>query len=328
MAENKKKRAKYNVKNWSAYNQALRQRGSITVWLDEEAIRQWYSEGTCKRGRPCVYSALAIETALTLAAVFRQPLRACQGLVDSLLAMLAPALRCPDYTTLSRRRCGLSPAVRQYGTLDRDAPIHIAIDSTGIKVYGEGEWKVRKHGASKRRTWRVLHLAVNTKSHQVVAEVTTTNDVADAEAIPALLPQIQSPIAKATADGAYDTKATYQAFSDRGTHLVTPPRRGAVPQCPQIITAKYNPALAPRDAAIRRIAALGGDDDARKHWKIETAYHQRSLSETAMYRRKTLFSNTFSARSLHTQKIESTIIINAMNKMTSLGMPDSFTSPL
>jgi hypothetical protein len=151
--------------------------------------------------------------------------------------------------------------------------------------------------------------------------------VADAEAIPALLPQIQSPIAKATADGAYDTKETYQAFSARETHLVTPPRRGAVVQCPHIITAKYNAALATRDAAIRRIAALGDDDAARKHWKIETGYHQRSLAETAMYRRKTLFSNTFSARSLRAQKIESTIIINAMNKMTSLGMPDSFMRP-
>lgn len=328
MAEDKKKRAKYNVKNWPAYNQALRQRGSITIWLDAEAIKQWYSDGTRKRGRPCVYSDLAIETALTLAAVFRQPLRACQGLVDSLLAMLAPALRCPDYTTLSRRRGGLSLAVRQYGTIDRAAPIHIAIDSTGIKVYGEGEWKARKHGASKRRTWRVLHLAVNTRSHQVVAEVTTANDVADAEAIPALLPQIQSPIAKATADGAYDTKATYQACAERGAALVTPPRRGAVVQCPHIITATYTPALAARDAAIRRIAALGGDAEARKNWKIETGYHQRSLSETAMYRRKTLFSNTFSARSLHTQKIESTIMINAMNKMTSLGMPDSFMRPI
>ena len=180
------------------------------------------------------------------------------------------------------------PCSNQYGAVDRHAPIHIAIDSTGIKVYGEGEWKVRKHGASKRRTWRVLHLAVNTKSHQVVAEVTTANHVADAEAIPALLPQIQSPIAKATADGAYDTKETYQAFSARETHLVTPPRRWAVVQCPHIITAKYNAALATRDAAIRRIAALGDDDAARKHWKIETGYHQRSLAETAMYRRKTL----------------------------------------
>ena len=95
-------------------------------------------------------------------------------------------------------------------------------------------------------------------------------------------------------------------------------------QCPQIITAKYNPALAPRDAAIRRIEALGGNDDARKEWKIETGYHERSLSETAMFRRKTLFSPKLSARLLQNQQQESALIINAMNKMTRLGMPKSY----
>jgi hypothetical protein len=281
MNDNNKPKAKYKLKNWSAYNKALRDRYSITVWLSDDALSVWYAPECRKRGHPQVYSNKAIEAALTIGAVFGLPLRGCQGFVDSLFALLRSELRCPDYSTLCRRREDLSISIPQRKAAE---PLVIAIDSTGLKIYGEGEWKVRQHGVSKRRTWRKLHLAVDVKTNEIVASVLTTNDSADCEVLPELLGQIKQPVAAVSADGAYDTKGCYEAIHKIKAIPKIPPREGAVLQCPQIITAKYNPALAPRDAAIRRITALGADEEARKQWKIETGYHERSLSETAMFR--------------------------------------------
>ena len=321
MKDNKKPKAKYKVKNWSGYNNALRDRYSVEVWLSAEAQAGWNAFSTAKRGHPQVYSDIAIETALTIGSVFGLPLRGTQGFVDSVLGLLKSGLTCPDYSTLCRRRGDLSIKIPPRKTTE---PLVIAIDSTGLKVYGEGEWKVCKHGTSKRRTWRKLHLAVDVKTGEIVASILTENDVGDCEVLPDLLAQITQPLAAVSADGAYDTTGCYEAIHKTKAVPKIPPREGARVQCPQIITAKYNPALAPRDAAIRRIEALGGNDDARKEWKIETGYHERSLSETTMFRRKTLFSPNLSARLLQNQQQESALIMNAMNKITRLGMPQSY----
>jgi hypothetical protein len=321
MNDNTKPKARYKLRNWSAYNKGLRERGNITLWLSSEAQLGWYACSTGKRGHPPVYSDLAITAGLTIGAMFRLPLRATQGFVDSLFALLGSELKCPDYSTLCRRRGTLCVPV---SVRKAAQPLVIAIDSTGLKVYGEGEWKVRKHGASKRRTWRKLPLAVDVNSGEIMASVLTENDVGDGETLPDLLGQIDQPIGVICADGAYDTKDCYEKAAAAGAVLKTPPRRGAVVQCPHITTAQYNPSLAARDAAIRRIQDLGGDDEARKNWKIEIGYHQRSLSETAMFRRKTLFSPKLSARTLHNQQQESALIVNAINTITRLPMPDSY----
>lgn len=321
MTDNNKPKAKYKLKNWSTYNKALRDRYSITVWLSDDVLSVWYAPECRKRGHPQEYSNKAIEAALTIGAVFGLPLRGCQGFVDSLFALLRSELRCPDYSTLCRRREDLSISIPHRKSAE---PLVIAIDSTGLKVYGEGEWKVRKHGAAKRRTWRKLHLAVDVKTNEIVASVLTTNDSADCEVLPALLQQIKQPVAAVSADGAYDAKSCYEAIHKIKAIPKIPPREGAVMQCPQIITAQYNHALAPRDAAIRRIATLGADEEARKQWKIETGYHERSLSETAMFRRKTLFKPKLSSRKFSNQQQESILIINAINKMTAIGMPHAF----
>ena len=321
MNDNNKAKTKYKLKNWSEYNRALRDRYSVTVWLSDEAQSGWHAQGVSKRGHPQIYSNKAIEAALTIGAVFGLPLRGCQGFVDSLFKQMGVSLRCPDYSTLCRRRRDLMIRIPQRKAVEG---LVIAIDSMGLKVYGEGEWKVRKHGASKRRTWRKLHLAVDVKTNEIVGSVLTENDAADCEVLPDLLKQIKQPVAAVSADGAYDTKGCYEAIHKVKAIPKIPPREGAMVQCPQIITAQYNHALAPRDTAIRRITALGGDDEARKQWKIETGYHERSLSETAMFRRKTLFSPKLSARKFTNQRQESNLIISAINKMTTLGMPQSY----
>jgi Transposase DDE domain len=293
------------------------------VWVSTDSRKSWYvAKKGNKHGREHVYSNAAIEAALTMQAVFRLPLRALEGFVESIFALGKINLSCPDHSTFSRRRAGLDVDVKQ--RVSSNEPVALVVDSTGLKVYGEGEWKVRKHGASKRRTWRKLHLAVDAKTGMILAEELTENDVGDGEVLPKLLEQVDAPIEAVAADGAYDSKECYQAVHAAGAVPKIPPRRGAVAQNPQIVKANHDPALRPRDDAIKRITALGGDDPARKTWKVETGYHVRSLAETAMYRRKTLFAPKLSTRTIENQCIESRLVARAMNIMTSLGMPESY----
>ena len=155
-----------------------------------------------------------------------------------------------------------------------------------------------------------------------MASVLTDNDVHDADVSEEICQQIPDEIAACSGDGAYDTKQTRSILHKRGIKQKIPPHKNAVPQSP-LKPDKYDEALRERDEAIDEIDAYGGDDLARKIWKIKSRYHKRSLSENAMFRRKTLFSSKLSARNFDNQQLESAIIINAMNKMTALGMPKS-----
>jgi hypothetical protein len=175
---------KFRITNWSTYNKALINRGSLTFWLDDEAIQAWYESATpSSRGRPQRYSDLAITTVLVIKRVFRLTLRAAQGFIDSIFALMNVPLRCPDYTSVSKRAKSVNVSFK---TSTRGEIAHLVIDSTGLKVFGEGEWKVRKHGKERRRIWRKLHLAVDSNTHEVVCADLSLNNVTDSEAFPAL----------------------------------------------------------------------------------------------------------------------------------------------
>ncbi|HEO1743192.1 TPA: IS5 family transposase, partial [Klebsiella pneumoniae] len=159
----------------STYNKALINRGSLTFWLDDEAIQAWYESATpSSRGRPQRYSDLAITTVLVIKRVFRLTLRAAQGFIDSIFALMNVPLRCPDYTSVSKRAKSVNVSFK---TSTRGEIAHLVIDSTGLKVFGEGEWKVRKHGKERRRIWRKLHLAVDSNTHEVVCADLSLNNV-------------------------------------------------------------------------------------------------------------------------------------------------------
>jgi len=146
------KKQKYKIRNWKEYNQALVNRGKLTYWFDEEVINAWHNvETTNTRGRPAVYSEVAILCALSLKVIFQLPLRATEGLLNSLVELMDVPLKVPDYTTLSRRQ---SKREVEIPSFIQSESRHVVVDSTGIKIYGEGEWKVRQHGYSKKRTWR------------------------------------------------------------------------------------------------------------------------------------------------------------------------------
>jgi hypothetical protein len=308
------KKKGYRVRNWGDYNRALIKRGSLTVWFEEESIQNWHSIDAGGRGRPRVYSDISILCMLALKAVFKMPLRATQGMVESLIELLKLPIKAANYTTLCRRQKDLDvPLPRQ--PKENGEPLHAVFDSTGLKVYGEGEWKVRQHGYSKRRTWRKLHLGIDESNGDIIAMALTSNDVHDGEVLPDLLAQIEGDIAQVSADGAYDDFKNHALLEKRGAKITIPPRENA--KIKQHGNSNL-PAMA-RDENIRAIRKMG-----RKQWKKESGYHRRSLAETAMFRIKTIFGRGLNARSFDNQAIEAFIRCMALNKMTALGMPDSF----
>ncbi|MGF6962519.1 IS5 family transposase [Paraburkholderia youngii] len=213
----------YRVRNWREYNTGLIARGDVTMWIDQSILTHGSEAGPTRRGRPPVYSDGAIQMLLSLKQVFHLPLRALQGFAQSLRKLAFPSLPVPNYTTLSRRAQTLKvalPARRPHESL------HLVIDSTGLKVYGEGEWKVRKHGWSKRRTWRKVHLAMDANTGQICAALMTHQDEGDGEVLPKLLDQIPADVMIDTigGDGAYDTKACH-ARGLRRTELSRRSRR-------------------------------------------------------------------------------------------------------
>src|SRR5271155_2314931 len=221
-------KARYMVTNWPEYDAALVRRGSLTVWFTEDAVEAWHAPATGERGGQPIYSAVAIETALALRLVFHQPLRQTEGLLRSIADVLGINIAIPDHTTLSRRGGGLTilPA-----RVDRTEPLHLLVDSTGLKIYGEGEWLDQKHGIRSRRRWRKLHLGVDADTHEIVAVELTPDDVGDISALPDLLDRVDAKVASMTADGAYDGEAVYDAVAKRHPEaaVIIPPRATSVP---------------------------------------------------------------------------------------------------
>jgi hypothetical protein len=193
----------------------------------------------------------------------------------------------------------------------------LVIDSTGLKVYGEGEWKVRQHGYSKRRTWRKLHLAICPDSNEILFVKLTDNKTSDHNIYPQFLKQTPKTIKRTYADGAYDRVMCYKANFNHGSSPIILPQRNARYRAN---APKY---LQDRNNALLEMRGLGGDDDARKLWKKLKDYHRRSLAETGMYRFKTLFGGNLKSRTFQGQQSEVYIKSKALNAMTCLGMPQS-----
>ena len=206
-------RARYRVTNWPAYEAGLRRRGDLTLWLDEAALAGWTAPKRSSPGGQPLYSDLAIELVLTLRLVFHLPLRQAEAFSRSVLRLLGLELTVPDHSTLSRRErafAGHQPRVRT-----STGPVHLVLDSTGLELFGQGEWDAEKHGRA-RRQWRKLHLAVNADTGEIALHVLTEGHADDAAQVPALLGQAEGMIGSVTADGAYDGEPPTQ-----------PPRHGS-----------------------------------------------------------------------------------------------------
>jgi IS5 family transposase len=318
------KKRQYRISNWREYNAALVQRGSLTLWVDVATIAAWHNHPhSGQPGKPYTYSELAITCMATLQVIYRLPLRATQGLLGSVLQLLDLNLPVPHYSTLCRRRQSLAVSLPVRA---KQQPLHLVVDSTGLKVFGEGEWKVRQHGWSRHRTWRKVHLGVDEASGEVLAAVMSIPLLHDKDVLPDLLEQaVPSGILleQVSADGGYDFMTCYRDIEQRGARAAIPPRRNACPN-PRGETPQ-------RDATLLRIQELADyskskkrQELARKQWKDQSGYHRRSLVETAVFRLKNIFGDKLSSRRFQAQANEVFLRCATLNRMTHLGMPQSY----
>ncbi|MDF4876476.1 IS5 family transposase, partial [Vibrio parahaemolyticus] len=278
-----------------------------TFWMDEEAIHKWKQSKQGKRGRPRQFGDLAITTALMMKRVFSMSLRALQGFIDSVFSLANVPIVCPHYSCISRRAKQVEVSFKPK---TRGAIQHLAIDATGLKVYGEGEWKIKKHGTDgKRRVWRKLHLAVDTSTHEVVAAELSLSNVTDVEVFSNLLKQTRRRIIEISGDCAYDTRDCHDAIRIKR----------AVPRIPPREKAAFWENGHPRNLAVGCQKLYGSNNK----WKKRYGYHKRLLSEAALYRVKQLLGGRLSLRNYNAQVGETYAMIKALNKLTGLGMPET-----
>ena len=296
----------YKTTNWPAYNDALKRRGSLTIWFDPKMC--WHAAPTGKRGRQPTYSDAAVQACLTMKVLFGMALRQTTGFVESLLKLVGLDWTAPDFSTLSRRQKTLAVNIPYRGSR---GPLHLLVDSTGIKVEGEGEWHARKHGGPKRRVWRKIHLGIDEQTLEIRAVEITGNHIGDAPVLPDLLSQIppEQEIGSVTADGAYDTRNCHNAIADRGANAIIPPRKNAKPWKPTTAGAVA------RNEALRAAKYLG-----RAIWRNWSGYHRRSRAETKMHCMK-LLGQRLMARDFDRQVAEVQVRIAVMNGYTALGIP-------
>jgi len=308
----KKSKSKYKVRNWHEYNEMLVNRGRIDVWVEKGILEQWFANSPKKRKRGAKkrYSNKAIELTLQFGQVFHQKLRQTEGLVNTVFKLMKIDLDIPDFTTLSRRGETLTVELPK----EKREAVTIIVDSSGLKVYGEGEWKVRKHGYSKHRTWRKIHLSV-TPDGEIREEKLTENSVSDKQVFPELI-ENETNIDKLAGDGAYDKLSVYETCQKKGIGIIAiPPQRNA-----KILkhgNRKEKPH--PRDENLRTIRKT-----SRSSWKKEVGYHVRSIGENVYFRWKTIFGDKLNARKMETQQTEARIKAAILNKMRLMGMPDSY----
>ena len=300
---------RHRVTNWAEYDAGLRARGSLTVWFTPEAIAAWGAEPRTSRGGQPSYSDLAITTALTLRAVFRLALRQTEGLIGSVLQLLGLDLPVPDHCTLSRRAETLEVPRPKAGS----APVHLLVDSTGLKLCGPGEWLIEKHGTKRRRAWRVLHLATDADTGRIVASVLTDKDADDGSQVGPLLDRIEGAVASVTGDGAYDRDDVYAEVAARhpAAAVVVPPRANAVP------SEAAETAPTQRDRHLRCIAERG-----RMGWQRASGYNWRALVEADISRWKRVIGDGLRSQTDGRQATEVAIAADVLNRMLELGRPE------
>ena len=295
--------------NWPTYEAGLRARGSLAVWFTPEAIAAWRAEARTTRGGQPRYSALAITTALTLRAVFRLALRQTEGLISSILALLGLDLAVPDHSTLSRRAETLRVPRPRCGR----EPVHLLVDSTGLRLCGPGEWLVEKHGTRMRRAWKKLHLATDADTGRIVASALTAHNADDGSQLGPLLDQVDGPVASLTADGAFDRDDVYVEVAARHPKagVIVPPRSGAVP------SDAAETAPTQRDRHLRCIAERG-----RMGWQRASGYNWRALVEADVSRWKRVLGDGLRSRTDGRKQTEVAIAAGVLNRMLDLGRPE------
>ena len=304
-------KTRYRVTNWPEYEKGLVDRASLTVWFAPDALNAWKPRKNGRRGGQRRYSSSAISLALQLRLVFSLPWRQTEGLIGSLFTLLGLDLDVPDHTTLSRRCRSLriKPCAKP-----TERPIHLVVDATGLKTFGQGEWARARHGAQGPHAgWRKLHLGIDGQGVIVTAEL-TDSDVADATAFPQLLRKVQGRVKTVTTDGSYDRRRVWKVIDDLGAHAVIPLRRGAM--------LRGEEAAKARNRHLRRIRKVG-----RAQWRRDSGQHKQAKVENAIGRFKKILGPSLRARCPDGQRVEAMMGCVILNRMLELGAPRSVPIP-
>lgn len=288
-------------RNWQQYNKNLVNRGNISVWFDKDVLNQW-TEKKKKRGRPA-FSSLVIQAAWFLKTFYRCTLRALQGLIDSLLTLLKQDLKSPNYTVFCKRA---AQAAALLPKLSARRPTDLVIDSSGLKIFGEGEWKDKVHRSYTRKSWIKLHIAVDPRSQEIAAAVVTDEYTADSSVLPDLIEKSAKSVKRVAADGAYDRSSVRKFLYQKGIDSCIPPRKKA--------RLHPEPYFNSRNRDVLAIRGLGNDDLAFSIWKKLRGYHQRSLVESAFSRLKMLFGNRVNNKKSLNQNAEIVFRLHALNR--------------
>ncbi len=304
--------------NWGEYNKALKNRGNLSIYISESVARGALitPRKAHKPGRPKVYSDALIELILTIRELFRLPLRQSLGFAEFIFKTMNLTVELPDYSTLSIRMDKLDV---DYCRKFRGQNVVMLIDSSGFKVFGEGEWKVRKHGYSYRRTWRETHIAVDLKTRNIIGLINTKSGAGDCPQLKPLLNRVRQKhtIETIIGDGAYDAKTNYLLGRKLNIEMITPPKKTAVEHLNMCHYQSYDtPGWEERNAVVRHIEKWGLDG-----WKADVDYHRRSLVENTYYRLKTIFGDNLKSRKEGTQYAEQCIRASLINRFNAMGLP-------
>jgi hypothetical protein len=301
----------YRVRNWHAYDQSLRDRGDLTLWINQDAIDAWTPPQTGTRGAPPVYADLAIQSALTLRLLFHLPLRQTEGFLHALLTLMGVTLPCPDHTSLSRRNA--SVAIRQQIDRAPEGPLSLIVDSSGLKVCGQGEWQSQKHGEKQPKRWKKLHIGVDAQG-QIVASKLTESSAQDPSQVPELLTHIEREIERFLGDGMDDKEPVSTAVEHHspGARVIIPPRKDAV------VSPTGSTSPTQRDQQLLAIESAG-----RCAWKRTSGSDAQSQAENAFARCKRTFGGVLRAKREASQEREAALACQLLNRMQALGRPQS-----
>ena len=297
----------YKKRDWQQYNKSLVERGNLTFWIHEKAIQCWQAKKQeHKRGAPFIFSDIAIETAIMIKFILKLSYRSLEGYLKSLFSLLDIDLPVPCYTQICKRMKKIKTS--QYH-LKNKAIRHVVIDATGLKVYGEGEWKVKKYGPAKRREWRKLHLAVDEETQEILFADVTKEFVSDTTFVPNIM-KMKKGIQRVLMDGIADVEKLYKLAYDSGIDLLTPPKQNA--------KKREEPWLQKRTNRLLEIRGFGGDKKAKSLWGKLSGYSKRATVESAIARWKALFTGHLESRCACRQRSEVYIKSLIMNKMKEL----------
>ena len=295
-------------RNWQQYNKQLVQRGSLTFLIDPKLYKSEKTKHIRKRrGRPQKFSDPLIIMLMMVKIHYRLPYRALEGFVKSVVALGKKFGSIPTYSLICKRARTLKGVLPR---LSSRHPSIILIDASGVKVYGEGEWKVKIHGRGRPRKWLKIHIAIDAQTQEVVAEATTESNIFDGKMLENLLDQTQGSAEVVMGDGAYDGKECRRAIYRKKARALVPPPKNA-----RVWGRDAN-----RDDAVRIIRGFGGDKQAKSLWGKMTGYNRRVLVEAAFSRMKRLFGDRLFSKTPERQMVENRVRCLLLNKMIGVGI--------